>query len=182
MATADTVERIIDAAERRIRQAGYNGFSFREIAQDVGIKSASVHHHFPTKPALGAAVARRYAERVEAAVAAEQQAGQTAADAWRNVFRNALLRDGRMCLCGMLGAEADGIPDEVAAEARRFFERGVESLTRAGDAAGQEAASPEAALRIMATLEGAMLLARTLRNHAIFDQATANLTTPRPGA
>lgn len=178
MATADTVERIIDAAEQRICQAGYNGFSFREIAQDVGIKSASVHHHFPTKPALGAAVARRYAERVEAAVAAERQAGRAAADAWRSVFRNALMVDGRMCLCGMLGAEIDGIPDEVAAEARRFFERGVASLTQASDAGGDGPLTAEAALRIMATLEGAMLLARTLRNNAIFDQATATLAAP----
>ena len=56
---ANTVEAIMDAAERRIRELGYNGFSFRDIAADVGIKSASVHHHFPTKPALAAAVARR---------------------------------------------------------------------------------------------------------------------------
>ena len=51
---ANTVEAIMDAAERRIRELGYNGFSFRDIAADVGIKSASVHHHFPTKPALAA--------------------------------------------------------------------------------------------------------------------------------
>src|SRR3712207_8206920 len=48
-ASGGTAERIMDAAERRIRAAGYGGFSFRELAAEVGVKSASVHHHFPTK-------------------------------------------------------------------------------------------------------------------------------------
>ena len=50
---------IMDAAERRMRIGGFNGFSFREIAADVGVKSASVHYHFPTKENLAAAVTRR---------------------------------------------------------------------------------------------------------------------------
>ena len=54
---------ILDAAERAIRDRGYNAVSFRDLAAAVGVKSASVHHHFPTKADLGAAVARRYAER-----------------------------------------------------------------------------------------------------------------------
>ena len=54
---------IMDAAERRMQQGGFGGFSFREIAADVGIKSSSVHYHFPTKENLAAAVIRRWAER-----------------------------------------------------------------------------------------------------------------------
>jgi AcrR family transcriptional regulator len=38
------------------------GFSFGEIAADVGIKGSSVHYHFPTKDDLAAAVVRRWAE------------------------------------------------------------------------------------------------------------------------
>ena len=50
--TSSTTERIIAAAETRMRDAGFHGVSFRDIASDVGIKSASVHHHFPTKEDL----------------------------------------------------------------------------------------------------------------------------------
>jgi TetR/AcrR family transcriptional repressor of nem operon len=53
-------ESIMDAAERRIRLGGFNGFSFREVAADVGVKSSSVHYHFPTKERLAAAVVHRY--------------------------------------------------------------------------------------------------------------------------
>jgi TetR/AcrR family transcriptional repressor of nem operon len=58
-----TAHRLMDLAEIRIRDAGYGGFSFRDLAADAGIKSASVHHHFPTKALMTAAVARRSADR-----------------------------------------------------------------------------------------------------------------------
>ena len=61
-------EHLMDLAEARIRDKGYAGFSFRDLAAEAGIKSASVHHHFPTKAKLAAAVAHRYAKRFLAAV------------------------------------------------------------------------------------------------------------------
>jgi TetR/AcrR family transcriptional repressor of nem operon len=158
----------MDAAERRIRSSGYNGFSFRDIAADVGVKSSSVHYHFPTKPALAAAVARRYTDRFEAALAQAKSAKD-----WRNVFRKALFDDGQMCLCGVLGAESADLPPEVLAEAQRFFNRSLEALGRLYGS--RSAASRQSALHVMATLEGAMMLARTLNDPKVFDDATRNL-------
>jgi TetR/AcrR family transcriptional regulator, transcriptional repressor for nem operon len=74
-----TTHRLMDLAEIRIRDAGYGGFSFRNLAADAGIKSASVHNHFPTKALMTAAVARRSADRFFARVVA--QAGETPDDA-----------------------------------------------------------------------------------------------------
>ena len=65
---ASTADRITAAAERGMREGGFHGFSFRDVAAAVGIKSASVHHHFPTKEDLGAAAARAYADRQMAAL------------------------------------------------------------------------------------------------------------------
>jgi TetR/AcrR family transcriptional regulator, transcriptional repressor for nem operon len=53
-----TAKRLMDLAEAHIRNGGYTGFSFRNLAAEVGIKSASVHHHFPTKVKMAAAVIR----------------------------------------------------------------------------------------------------------------------------
>lgn len=171
---ASKAEAILDAAERRIRDAGYNGFSFRDLAADVGVKSASVHHHFPTKTVLAAAVARRYADRFLAAV--EDEPDDRIVAAWRSAFRRALYEDGRMCLCGVLGAEAGALPQEVAAEARRFFERGAEGLARAYGAPGEAARA--AGLAVLATLQGAMLVARALDDPTAFDAATQGLAAP----
>ncbi|MCB8881062.1 TetR/AcrR family transcriptional regulator [Acidisoma cellulosilytica] len=169
---SDRAQVIMDAAERRIRDAGYSGFSFREIAADVGVASSSVHHHFPTKEALAAAVARRYTDRFEAAVLQEEEAGAPRVEAWLRVFRRAFLQDGRMCLCGSLGATSADLPPTVAAEARRFFERGLDNLM-AGPL--DAALTAEGAKRTLATLEGAMLLARALGDMSVFDQATSAL-------
>ena len=62
MVVNQTAERLMDLAESHMRNAGYGGFSFRHLAAEIGIKSASVHHHFPTKATMAAAVARRYAD------------------------------------------------------------------------------------------------------------------------
>ena len=162
---------IMDAAEKRIRVAGYNGFSFRDLAADVGIKSASIHYHFPTKAILGAAVLRRHTDRFMQIVNTGPKAGSV--KVWREAFRRALQEDGRMCLCGMLGAEVGGLPPEIVSEVRRFFESGVNSLA---SGLGKPSPSNRAkALRVLATLEGAMLLARVLDDSAVFDQATEGL-------
>ena len=137
----------------------------------MGVKSASVHHHFPTKADLAAAVACRYADRFLGAV--EGKPPDRLVAAWRAAFRRALREDGRMCLCGVLGAEAGALPPAVAAEARRFFERGAECLARAE---GASDTARDTGLRILATLEGAMLVARILGDPAVFDQATAELS------
>ena len=118
----ETAERLMGLAEAHIRDAGYGGFSFRDLAAELGIKSASVHHHFPTKATMAAAVARRYGDRFLEAVATRPgESSEEAISVYRSAFRAALDRDGRMCLCGVLGAEAGGLPVEVAEEIRAFF-------------------------------------------------------------
>jgi TetR/AcrR family transcriptional regulator, transcriptional repressor for nem operon len=167
----DTAERLMDLAEARIRDAGYNSYSFRDLAAELGIKSSSVHHHFPTKSALTCAVMRRYTDKVLAAVAAATENGTDAVTAYYEVFRSTLHADGRICLGGALGAETGGLPPEVAEAARDFFRRVTSDLAhRIGGADSQARAQ-----NIIATLQGAMILARALNDFDAFDGATAIL-------
>lgn len=156
----------MDVAERLIRSHGYSGFSFREIAKEVGIKSASVHYHFPTKADLASAVAKRYRERIAETLQTAEDKGEDRVAAWRDVFQTALERDGLMCLCGILAVEGDSLPPEVAKEALAFLEFGIASLDTAVE--GQGAC-------ILSQLEGAMLLSRSAGNVEIFKAATRDL-------
>ncbi len=172
MSETSTADRILDAAESRVQTAGYNGFSFRDLAEDVGIKSASVHHHFPTKEALVTRLTDRYTDRFFAGLKdANDAAGRVAA--YRSAFRQALLNDKKMCLCGMLGAESGGLPGAVTAATRQFFERIVAHL--AEGLAGACSNPRQMALAIVARLEGAMILARAYGSVEMFDEATAGL-------
>ena len=175
---------ILDVAEALVRTQGYNGFSFRDVAAAVGIKSASVHYHFPTKADLGAEVARRYADRFIDALGdpADPEQPPTALLArYIAAFRHALVQDGQMCLCGMLGAEIGSLPVEVAGAAKGFFNRNVAwleaVLSRTAAAKAGEATTVRArALAILATVEGAMIVARTLRQPGDFDRIADVLT------
>ncbi len=176
-------EDILDAAESMARSNGYNGFSFRDLASAVGIKSASVHYHFPTKGDLGVAVARRYTERFVAALGDPgdpETTPEVLLERYIDAFRRALAVDGQMCLCGMLGAEIASLPVEVADEARRFFELNLDWLETALSPRGPAARPGHAdtrsrALGILATLEGAVILSRSLGELAVFEQIAARI-------
>jgi TetR/AcrR family transcriptional repressor of nem operon len=156
----------LDLAEIHIRNAGYGGFSFRDLAAEAGIKSASVHHHFPTKTTMAAAVARRYGDRFFAAVAPRD--GETADEvitAYRSAFTASFDRAGKACVFGVLGAEVGGLSPEVAREILSFFQRCIEDLSR-------RISGPDAetrAFQVMATLHGGMVLAGVYQNIKAFD-------------
>ncbi len=173
---------ILDAAERFARRAGYNGFSFRDVAAEVGIKSASVHYHFPTKGDLGAALARRYSDRFfERLGDASDLAhpSHTLVERFAGLFRESLVENDPMCLCGMFGAEIAALPEQVGAEVRSFFGHCIDWLAAAHARASRGLVSHqtpprEQALTLLATLEGALILARTLKDADIFDRIAAS--------
>ena len=167
-----TRDLILDAAQERVRRGGYNGFSFRDLAQDVGIKSASIHHHFPTKEQLVATLSARYTDTIRDALDA-MPAGRARIAAYRAMFRGALSDELIMCMCGLLGAESLGLPPSVAIEQRRFFDLLVTDLAAA--LAGETERPNQAARAIVAQLEGGMLLARAYGDVSAYDDATARL-------
>ncbi len=60
MQKPDVFHQIVKVAETLIQTKGYNAFSYRDIAAQVGIKTASIHYHFPTKADLGKAVVKHH--------------------------------------------------------------------------------------------------------------------------
>lgn len=176
-----TAAAILAAAEQRMCEGGFHGFSFREIAADVGIKSASVHHHFPTKEDLAAAVAHAYTERHMAALGDPKDPRRAPADLialYVDRFRRSLAEDRRMCLCGVLATEASALPSGLNSEAKAFFARNLAWLeavvARIAPAARRRDVKSKA-LSIAATLEGAMLVAHSLGDMDAFEAVVREL-------
>ncbi|TWB63966.1 TetR/AcrR family transcriptional regulator [Nitrospirillum viridazoti] len=163
------------AAARQIAQAhGYGGLNYRDLAAAVGIKAASIYHHFPSKADLAAAVARRYRE--DTAVELEAMAAQApnAAAALRRypqAFRRALENDNRLCLCSFMSAEVDDLPDIVRAEVRAFADVNVAWLAKGLAAAGIVAPDKAEgrARAIFAAISGAQLMARSRADITLYD-------------
>jgi len=165
---------LLKVAEDKVRQGGYNNFSFREIANEIGIKSASVHYHFPTKADLGAELAHQYTDAFLAALGDINDIkarGENPIDVYTNIFKGALLTDNKMCLCGLLGAQNESLPEKVQIEVKRFFVKNLAWLTEAHSANGEENPS-QAAITTVSLLEGAMMISKALNDHHYFKVVT----------
>ncbi|MEZ2311534.1 TetR/AcrR family transcriptional regulator [Paraburkholderia sp. SIMBA_055] len=172
-------EQILAAATRVAGAHGYGGLNFRDIAAEVGIKAASVYHHFPSKADLGAEVAKRYWEQFSAMLAARLAASGDPIVCLReypDTFRSALQNDNRMCLCSFMAAEYDDLPDTVKKEVQTFADVNISWLAKVLIAAGGVAKeeSEERARAIYAAIAGAQLMARSRSDITIYDSVVRN--------
>jgi TetR/AcrR family transcriptional regulator, transcriptional repressor for nem operon len=186
---ADTATRILDVAERLVQSRGFNGFSYADVAAELGITKASLHYHFPGKGELGQALVERYAGRFAAALEEIDTGGGDAPaklDAYARIYAD-VLRQKRMCLCGMLAADYDTLPGPMREAVIRFFdanETWLTSVFEQGQAEGSvrlDGSAGEAAQALIGGLEGALLVARPYGEMARFESTATRLLTSLAG-
>lgn len=185
----DTRSTLIDVATSQVRRLGYSAFSYADLADAVGIRKPSIHHHFPTKEDLGAAIVAAYTEHFsEQLHRIDAKTGDVVERlrAYSRLYRGGL--DARQgCLCGVLASEVAVLPQRVQAGVRQFFGlnlRWLERVLREGRSRGllRDSVEPRHEARtVLAALQGAMFLALSLEEPTAFDQAVAGLLrgTPR---
>lgn len=168
----------MDAAEQSIRQNGYNAVSFRELADDLGIKSASVHYHFRKKEDLGLALVERYSKRFFENLKTKLADTETSQDKLRafiETYGSALKQSDAICLCGILGAEISSLPEPLARAVNTFFKANLDWLNTALPDQLTVAQKAEKARYIVAALQGAMMLSTSMKSVEIFDQTGQQL-------
>ena len=160
---------ILDAAERLVQTRGYNGFSYADVAAQIGVTKASLHYHFPSKAVLGRALIERYhAGFAESLDAINRETDEPCRKLERYAaLYDIVLRNDRMCLCGMLAAEYATLPEPMQTQLHLFFDANERWLTtvleegcKTGRFAFKERASERARV-LLGALEGAMLMARS---------------------
>src|SRR5215211_5989249 len=179
----DTASRILDIGERLVQVRGFNGVSYADVAAELDMTKAALHYHFPGKAELGRALIARYTERFAAALAdidARIPDAPAKLDAYAGLYGQ-VLRGHRMCLCGMLAAEYQTLPDPMREAVIAFIdanEAWVEKVLADGERAGTiglVGPASDAARLIVSGLEGAMLVARPYGDAARFDTAAKGL-------
>lgn len=171
-------DEIAACARSLLIAGGYNGFSYADIAGVVGIRKASIHHHFPSKVNLVQSLVVAHREAAEAGLADLQRAIAQPLDQLRAYvgYWTACIEDASapFCVCAMLASELPILPEEVALEVRTYFrflaswlaavlERGVQRGTiRLAQSASMEAEA------FMAMVHGAMLSARAYGDAKVF--------------
>ena len=179
----DTAMRILDVALRLVQVQGFNAFSYADVSAELRITKASLHHHFPTKAALGKALITRYKDTFLAALSEidrEVVAPLEKLRAYADIYIS-VLRQERMCLCGMLAADFETLPKAMRAAVTEFFRANEEWLARVLDEGRRASAlrfdGPPAATAafLVSSLEGAMLVARSYGGVAKLESVTETL-------
>ncbi|WP_332819782.1 TetR/AcrR family transcriptional regulator [Sphingopyxis sp.] len=180
-----TSDDILACARSLIVIGGYNGFSYADIAGVVGIRKASIHHHFPAKADLVRTLVARYREEAREGMAAieshrsdpvEQLRAYTGY--WETCIADATAP---ICVCALLASEIPILPDEVVLEVRAHFRAlsaWLATVLERGEQMGQIdlVAPPQAEAELfMATVHGAMLSARAYDKPEMFGAALAPL-------
>ncbi|HEY2809687.1 MAG TPA: TetR/AcrR family transcriptional regulator [Steroidobacteraceae bacterium] len=185
---------ILDAAEMLAQTRGYNGFSYADVAVQLGVTKASLHYHFPSKTDLGRALLERYHAAFAHGLDTIDQAVDEPCEKLERYVRlyDAVLVSDRMCLCGMFAAEYVTLPEQMQAQLHAFFDANERWLTtvleqgrRARRFAFNERAHERARV-LLGALEGAMLIARSYGDPQRFRVAArhllADLCKSSPGA
>jgi len=174
-----TAAQTLDAAERLVQERGFNGFSYADVARELGVTKAALHYHFASKAELGDALIARYAERFREALArtdVDHSDARDKLDAYTQLYAD-VFRDDRMCLCGMLAADYATLPDPMRERVVRFFDDNEVWLMRVleeGREAGTvrfEGSARAVARTLIGGLEGAMLVSRPYRDLQRFRDA-----------
>ncbi len=180
MPSNDTKTALLDAAEKAARTMGFDGFSYADLAEDVGIRKSSIHHHFPSKAKLSVALMQRYHENFQAVCSEIDANFSTGGEKLNELINQYRARsdDGkRLCLCASFSASRDSLSPDVVHQISLFRAMVIDWLTGAfekGQSDGSISGVLDPALESAAALsllEGAQLAARAEENSALFENA-----------
>ncbi|BCH26587.1 TetR/AcrR family transcriptional regulator [Mesorhizobium sp. L-8-3] len=167
--------KVLDVAEEAFQAKGYHATSLGDLMQGAGVTGGALHHHFPTKKAIGLAVIReRVAGAVEDTWIRPIEAAPSARQGVKDVFTSVadqLDRQGfvRGCPLNNLAHELSLADPEFRAALADVLARWRGALAdkiRSDQQAGREEdTDPERfAVLVVATYSGAMAMAKTMQD------------------
>ena len=166
----DRKTEIIEVAADLLQSGSFSSFSYQDISDILGIRKASIHHHFRTKEDLGVALAEYYREWYKARLDEITKLYDQPWDrleAYLAVASDIMLSDGKICPAGAFQPEYNVLPERVRTVINGMMQyvRGwlAGVLTRGRSLGTIEfQGQPEAqAALIMAALQGSLQNARS---------------------
>ncbi len=178
MAKSSNRDKILTEGLRVVHEHGFAGASVRDIVQAAGVPQGSFTNHFASKEAFGVEVIDLYLvrsrETMRTTLRNDDLPPLQRLGAYIDVTKNRLNQSGMRtgCLFGNFAAEASEHSDAMRARLVAVFEEIRQSFAyclRAAVAAGELRENfecDEVAAFIVASLQGANLLAKTQRDPA----------------
>ena len=173
----DTRQRILDSAQRLTQTRSFHGFSFQDIADEVGVRKASLYHHFDSKDDVAVAMLKRAADWVRAELKkTEGLEPKERLEAYFDIFHQIYGKGERMCPGGSFAAVFDAVSSPVQTAVHRFAKMHVdwlEDVVRDGVEQGQftigDQRPRDVAAQIAAAVQGALLVGRLSSDRHVLD-------------
>jgi len=173
----DTRQRILDSAQRLTQTRSFHGFSFQDIADEVGVRKASLYHHFDSKDDVAVAMLKRAADWVRAELKkTEEREPKERLEAYFDIFHQIYGKGERMCPGGSFAAVFDAVSSPVQTAVHRFAKMHVdwlEDVVRDGVEQGQftigDQRPRDVAAQIAAAVQGALLVGRLSSDRHVLD-------------
>ncbi len=165
-------ERIIDVAQELVQSRGFNAFSYRDLAEQILIRTASIHYYFPKKDDLGRALIQRYRSDFEGAIRnidCTERSPKDRLSAYLKMFLDLSKGGARLCLFAVFSAELPTLSETVQEEIKIFYEKNVgwiNEVIAEGRLSGSfsfPGESRDVASAIFSFLEGEMLVRRVFQ-------------------
>ena len=180
-----TRERIVEAARQLFFKRGYTATGIADVLKEAGANSGSLYHFFPSKEDLLTAVLEKYLSMLEPQVL--QPAFARTSDPIERLF--AILEGYRLLLemsDFQLGCPIGNLALEVSNSHRKARKLIVENfrawceavrnlIVEAGDRLPADLDAGACATHVLATMEGAVMLARSYRSFEPYDEAVNQL-------
>ncbi len=164
----------MDIAQELVQTRGFHGFSFRDISDKVGIRTASIHYYFPTKGDLGGAMLARILTGFNAAleqIDSECLRSEDKLQRFAAIFMDTFGDGDRLCPFCMFATAQETVPEPVRQQVVAFWDRGEQWLSRVIEEGRLHGEWREdlgdggiIARTFISALEGSMVTARAYRD------------------
>ncbi len=183
METSPVRAQLIEQALSLMMARGYNGFSYRDLSSLVGVKTSSIHYYFPKKEDLALEAVNVYSAEVVESIRAidEVLPADKKLERYAKLFGRVMGDGNQICLCGMLAADIESLPDDVRRAVQAFFktnEAWLAKVLEEGQADGtlRVNGKPEAAARTLyASFQGSVLAGRLFHSKTRLDDVVSTV-------
>lgn len=186
----DRKDQILRVASELLQTRSFTSFSYQDVSDRLGITKASIHHHFPSKEDLLAALTARYRARQREKFAEADAAHPTPwgkLDAFLEAMTSIMQSGNKICPLGALHSELNVLPEATRKELKALFDfpkQWLAGVLEEGRESGEmvfEGAAHDRAVLILAALQGALQIARAhgpKEFTAVVKQIRAGLVAP----
>lgn len=172
-----TRDKILDLSADFTRRVGFNGFSYLDLAEGIGVKHTGIHYHFKAKSDLAIALVehiRQTNSEIRSSFDTEFEDPRLRLCAVITYFSQ-YHKGGKFCMCGMMAAELAAFGPDVRASLRAYFQEFAEWLAVQFALLGHP--KPQtSAFQFISGLEGALLLARLEGDAEVVHKALERFT------